>query len=53
LLSGDNQGGYGVVHKVRIERFDHIPSIIELAKKTLETDHKRKTRKRQSMETLA
>jgi hypothetical protein len=41
LLSGDNQGGYGVVHKVWIERFDRIPSTIELAKKTLKMDHKR------------
>jgi hypothetical protein len=28
LLDGDNQGGYGVVHKVRIKRFDHIPNTI-------------------------
>jgi hypothetical protein len=30
LSSGNNQGDYGVVRKVQIERFDHIPSMIEL-----------------------
>ncbi len=34
LLGGDNQGNYGVMHKVWIERFNHIPSMIELARKT-------------------
>jgi hypothetical protein len=29
-----NQDGYGVVYKVQIEVFDHIPSTIELARKT-------------------
>jgi hypothetical protein len=28
LSSMDNQGGYGVVYKVRIERFNHISSTI-------------------------
>jgi hypothetical protein len=45
LSSGDNQGGYGVVCKVRIERFDHIPNVIELAGKTSKTDDKQETRK--------
>jgi hypothetical protein len=35
LSGGNNQGGYGVVHKVQIKRFNHIPSAIELAGKTL------------------
>jgi hypothetical protein len=39
LSSGNNQGGYGVV-QMRIERFDHIPSTIKLAWKTLKTDDK-------------
>jgi hypothetical protein len=34
LLGRDNHGGYGVVHKMRIERFNHIPSTIELAGNT-------------------
>ncbi len=34
LLGMNNQGGYGVVCKVWIEKFDHIPNTIELAKKT-------------------
>jgi hypothetical protein len=29
----DNQGGYDVVHKVQIERLNHIPSTIELVGK--------------------
>jgi hypothetical protein len=53
LSCGDNQGGCGVMHKVQIERFVHIPSTIELAKKTLKMDHKRKTHKQQSIEALA
>jgi hypothetical protein len=40
LLGGDNHGGYGVVHKVQIERFDYIPHKIELAWKTPKTDDK-------------
>ncbi len=40
LLNGDNQGGYGVVCKVRIKIFDHIPSTIELVGKALKTDDK-------------
>ncbi len=35
LSSMDNQGGHGVVHKVCIERSNHIPSTIELVGKTL------------------
>jgi hypothetical protein len=40
LSSGNNQGGYGVVHKVRIKRLDCILSMIELAGKTPKTDDK-------------
>ncbi len=32
LSNGDNQGGYGVVQKVRIERFDYIPNTIKLTR---------------------
>jgi hypothetical protein len=39
LLRMDNQGGYGVVHKVCIQRFDHIPNTIELAGKTPKTNY--------------
>jgi hypothetical protein len=44
LLSGDDQGGYGVVRKVQIERFNHIPSMIKLVGKTPKTNDKWKTR---------
>jgi hypothetical protein len=40
IVSGDNKCGYGVVHDVQIERFDCIPSTIELAGKTLKMDYK-------------
>jgi tetrahydromethanopterin S-methyltransferase subunit E len=30
LLSGDNQGGCGVVRKVWIKKFDHIPTLVEI-----------------------
>jgi hypothetical protein len=40
LLGGDNHGGYGVVHKVRIKKFNHIPSTIELAGKASKMDDK-------------
>jgi hypothetical protein len=40
LLGGDNQGGYGVVCKVQIEMLDHIPSTIELVRKTPKMDDK-------------
>jgi hypothetical protein len=53
LSNGDNKGGYGVVCKVRIERFNHIPTMIELAGKTLKMDDKPKTGKQQLMEVLA
>ncbi len=53
LSNGDNQGGYGVVQKVRIERFDYIPNTIKLTRKTLKIDDNRKTHKQQSVETLA
>ncbi len=33
LLGGDDQGGYGVVHKVQIKIFNRIPSMIELVGK--------------------
>jgi hypothetical protein len=39
LLGMDNQSGYGVVHKVCIQRFDRIPSTIELARKTPKTNY--------------
>jgi len=53
LLGGNNQDGYGVVCKVRIERFDHIPSMIELVGKTLKMDDKQKAHKQQLVEALA
>jgi hypothetical protein len=53
LLGGDNHGGYGVVHKVRIERFDRIPNMIEFTKKTLKMNNKWKTRKQWLVEALA
>jgi hypothetical protein len=40
LLGGDSQGGYGVVCKVQIKRFNHIPNTIELAGKTPKMDDK-------------
>jgi hypothetical protein len=40
LLGGDNQGGFGVVCKVRIEIFNGIPSTIELVGKTPKMDDK-------------
>jgi hypothetical protein len=52
LSSGNNQGSYGVVHKVLIKRFDCIPSTIELAGKTLKTNDKQKMCKQQPMEAL-
>jgi hypothetical protein len=45
LSSGDNQGDYGVVRKVKIKRFYHIPSMIELVGKTPKIDDKQETRK--------
>jgi hypothetical protein len=38
LLSMDNQGGYGVVCKVCIQRFNHIPNTFELVRKTFKTN---------------
>jgi hypothetical protein len=52
LLGGDNQGCYGVVHKMRIERFNHIPSTIELMGITPKTYDKWETCKQCSMEVL-
>jgi hypothetical protein len=52
LLGRDNQGGYGVVHKMRIERFNHIPSTIELAGNTPKTYDKWETCKQRSMEVV-
>ncbi len=49
LLGGDNHDGYDVVCKVRIEIFDHIPNIIDLARKTLKTNDKQEAHKQQSM----
>jgi hypothetical protein len=34
LSGGDNQGGYGVVCRVRIKRFNCIPNTIDLVWKT-------------------
>ncbi len=45
LLNGNNQGGYGVVHKVQIERFNHIQNTIDLMGKTVKKDGKEKTHK--------
>jgi len=53
LSNGDNQGGYGVVQKVQIKRFDYIPNTIKLTRKTLKTDDNQKTHNQQSVETLA
>ncbi len=53
LSSGDNQGGYGVVHKVRFERFNHIPSMIKLARKTSKLDDKQEAHKQWLVEVLA
>ncbi len=50
LLGGDNQGGYGMVHMVRI---DHIPSTIKLTKKTPKMDDKREAHKQWLMKALA
>jgi hypothetical protein len=52
LLGGDNQGVFGVVHKMWIERFNHIPSTIELAGNTPKTYDKWETCKQRSMEAL-
>jgi hypothetical protein len=52
LLGGDNQGDFGVVHKMWIERFNHIPSTIELAGNTPKTYDKWETCKQRSMEAL-
>jgi hypothetical protein len=30
LLSGDNQGGCGVVRKVWTKKFNHIPTLVEI-----------------------
>jgi hypothetical protein len=42
LSSGDNQGGYDVMCKVQIERFNYIPNTIELVGKTPKTNEKQK-----------
>jgi serine/threonine protein kinase len=53
LSNGDNQGGYGVVHKVWIKRFDCIPRTIELVGKTPKTNDKWETCKQWSTKALA
>jgi hypothetical protein len=53
LSGGNNYGGYGVVCKVRIKKFDRIPNIIELARKTPKLDDKQKTHKQRLVEALA
>ncbi len=45
----DNHGDYGVMCKVWIEIFDHIPITIELIGKTPKTYDKQKTRKQHSV----
>jgi hypothetical protein len=45
LSNGDNQGSYGVVHEVRIKKFDHFPITIELVGKTPKMDDKREAHK--------
>ncbi len=45
LSSGNNQGGYGVVPKERIKRFNRILSMIELVGKTPKTDDKQEAHK--------
>jgi hypothetical protein len=52
LSSGDNQGGYGVVHEVWIKKFDHFPITIELVGKTPKTDDKWKMHKQRLVEAL-
>jgi hypothetical protein len=44
---------FGVVCKVRIEKFNRIPNMIELAKKTSKMDDRWKTHKQQLVEALA
>jgi hypothetical protein len=53
LLGGDNKGGYGVVHKVQIKRFNCIPNTIELAGKTSNMDDKWEVHKERLVEALA
>jgi hypothetical protein len=52
LLGVDNQGGYGVVHTMRIKRFNHILSTIELVGNTPTTYNKWETCNQCSMEVL-
>jgi hypothetical protein len=42
-----------MVHKVQIEKFDRIPSMIKLVEKTSKTNDKRETHKQRSVEALA
>jgi hypothetical protein len=48
----DNEGGYDVVHRVLIERFDCIPSTIELVRMTHKTYDKQKALKQHLIETF-
>jgi len=50
FLGQSNQGGYGMVCKVWIERFDYIPITIELVGKTPKTNDKWEARKQCSIE---
>jgi hypothetical protein len=52
LLGGDIQGGYGVVHKMWIKRFNHIRNTIELTRNTPKTYDKWETCKQHSMKAL-
>jgi hypothetical protein len=53
LSNEDNQRGYGVLCKVQIERFNCIPNMIELARKTLKTNDQQKTGIQRLAEALA
>jgi hypothetical protein len=52
LLSQNNQGGYGVVDKVQIKRFIHIPNTIELVGKIIKVGDKWEVCKQHSIEAL-
>jgi hypothetical protein len=52
VLSQNNQGGYGVVDKVQIKRFIHIPNTIELVGKITKIDDEWEVCKQRSIEAL-
>jgi hypothetical protein len=49
----DSKHNNCVMHKVQIERFDRIPSMIELVGKTFKANDKQEAHKQRSMEALA